>query len=119
MDRRKFVSAAMTAMTLPQTVSAQAPKVKLGIDLFSIRSQNWTAIQFLDYCAKQQARVVHFSEIRFIGGLEPQNLKRVRQHAQELGIEIEIGTKSICPTSKMFDANAGTADEQLSRMIDS
>jgi sugar phosphate isomerase/epimerase len=62
--------------------------------------------------------VVHFSEVRFIGGLEPENLKRVRRHAEELGIEIEIGMKSICPTSKMFDPKAGTADEQLARMID-
>jgi hypothetical protein len=61
---------------------------------------------------------VHFSEIRFIGGLETENLKRVRRRAEELGIEIEIGMRSICPTSKMFDAKAGTADEQLSRMID-
>jgi len=26
--------------------------------------------------------------------------------------------KSICPTSKMFDAKEGTAEEQLARMID-
>ena len=44
--------------------------MKLGIDLFSIRSQGWTPIQYLDYCAKQGARVVHFSEVRFIGSLD-------------------------------------------------
>ena len=62
--------------------------------------------------------MVHFSEVRFIGNLEPANLRRVRQHAEELGIEVEIGMKSICPTSTMFDQKAGTAEEQLSRMID-
>jgi 3-oxoisoapionate decarboxylase len=118
MDRRQFVSTA-AALALPQRAAAQPPKVKLGIDLFSLRSQNWSPFELLDYSAKQQAKVVHFSEVRFIGGLEPENLKRVRQHAEGLGIEIEIGMKSICPTSKMFDAKAGTADEQLSRMIDS
>src|SRR5215471_8631230 len=118
MQRRQFLSAATAGIGLAQVAAAQPPKVKLGIDLFSLRSQNWTPIQYLDYCARQQARVVHFSEIRFIGGLDPENLKRVRQHAEELGIEIEIGMKSICPTSKMFDATAGSADEQLSRMID-
>ena len=39
------------------------------------------AIELLEYAAKQQAKVVHFSEIRFIGGLEPENLKRVRRRA--------------------------------------
>ncbi len=93
------------------------PALKLGIDLFSLRSQNWSPIQYLDYCASQQAKVVHFSEIRFIGGLEESNLRRVKQHAAELGIEVEIGMKSICPTSKMFDPAAGTAEEQIVRML--
>lgn len=93
------------------------PAVKLGIDLFSLRSQNWTPFQYLDYCSARQAKVVHFSEVRFIGSLDEQNLRAVRQHAEKLGIEIEIGMRSICPTSKMFDAKAGTAEEQLTRMI--
>lgn len=119
MNRRAFVSTAVAGLGLPQLASAQTPpKVKLGIDLFSIRSQNWSPIEFLEYAAKQQAKVVHFSEVRFIGTLEKENLQRVRRRAEELGIEIEIGMRSICPTSKMFDAKAGTADEQLARMID-
>ncbi|HEY3841147.1 MAG TPA: TIM barrel protein [Bryobacteraceae bacterium] len=100
-------------MAKPET----PPSLKLGIDLFSIRSQNWSPIQYLDYCSGQGAKVVHFSEIRFIGGLEEGNLRKVRAHASELGIEVEIGMKSICPTSKMFDAKAGTAEEQISRMV--
>jgi len=96
---------------------APAPRVKFGVDLFSIRSQKWTPFQYLDYCAKHGVEVVHFSEIRFIGGLEEEHLKRVRAHAEKLGIEIEIGMMSICPTSKMFRAADGTAEEQLTRMI--
>ncbi|MGH7488199.1 MAG: hypothetical protein ACREMY_21770, partial [bacterium] len=38
-------------------------------------------------------------------------------HAERLGIQIEIGMRSICPTSTMFDAKAGTAEEQLTRML--
>ena len=93
------------------------PALKLGVDLFSLRTQNWSPIQYLDYCAAQKAKVVHFSEIRFIGGLEEGNLRKVKQHAEELGIEVEIGMKSICPTSKMFDTAAGTAEEQIVRML--
>src|SRR3954468_21822223 len=118
MDRRQFVRAASAGLGLAQIAASQTRGVKLGIDLFSIRSQGWTPIQYLDYCATQSAKVVHFSEVRFIGSLEPDNLKNVRRHAEGLGIELEIGMRSICPTSKMFDAKAGTADEQLARMID-
>src|SRR4051794_18928466 len=116
LTRRSLLGMAAAA---PLAMAAPAPAVKLGIDLFSVRSQNWTPFQLLDYSAKQGAKVVHFSEIRFIGSLEPENLRAVRRYAEERGIEIEIGMKSICPTSKMFDAKAGTAEEQIGRMLDS
>jgi len=115
MNRREFLGAAAAAPLL--SASVQTP-VKLGVDLFSLRGQNWTPAQYLDYCAARQVRVVHFSEIRFIGSLEPENLRAVRRHAEQLGIEVEIGMKSICPSSKMFDPSQGTAEQQLGRMID-
>jgi len=93
-------------------------KVKLGIDLFSLRAQKWTPFEALDYCAARKVQVVHFSEIRFIGSLELEHLRKVRAKASELGLEVEIGMRSICPTSKMFDPKEGTAEEQLGRMID-
>jgi sugar phosphate isomerase/epimerase len=120
MTRRHAIALAGIAPLMSSEVAAQtAAPVKLGIDLFSIRSQGWTPFQYLDYCAQQGAKVVHFSEIRFIGNLEPENLKKVRAYAESKGIEVEIGMKSICPTSKMFEAKDGTAEEQLGRMITS
>jgi 3-oxoisoapionate decarboxylase len=114
MNRREFL--ASTAASLAGTPGKL--NVKLGIDLFSLRAQNWTPLQYLDYCAARNVQVVHFSEIRFIRSLDAENLRAVREHAAKLGIEIEIGMKSICPTSKMFDKSQGTAEEQLSRMIE-
>ena len=93
-------------------------KVKFGLDLYSLRSQGWTPIQYLDYAAKWGIRVVHFSEVRFLGTLEPDNLKQVRAHAETLGIEVEIGMLSICPSSTLFNKTQGTAEEQLTRMVD-
>jgi sugar phosphate isomerase/epimerase len=116
MDRRTFLAAGAAAL-LPAKRAAAAANVKFGVDLFSIRSQGWTPIQYLDYCAKWNVKVVHFSEIRFIGSLEPENLKKVRAHAAEVGIEVELGMRSICPTSTLFDPKQGTAEEQLTRAI--
>jgi sugar phosphate isomerase/epimerase len=116
MRRRAFLQTA-TAAAAQTAMPQPAPAVKLGIDLFSIRSQGWSPFEYLDYCARWKARVVHFSEIRFLGGLEETHLKRVREHAARLGIELEIGMRSICPTSKLFDASQGTAEDQLGRMI--
>jgi sugar phosphate isomerase/epimerase len=116
MTRRQFTLGAAAGAT----ALAQSPEpVRLGIDLFSIRSQGWTPFEYLDYCAKWKAKVVHFSEIRFLGSLEPDHLRKVRAHAEELGIQLEIGMRSICPSSTMFDPAQGTAEEQLAKMIDS
>jgi sugar phosphate isomerase/epimerase len=114
MQRRSFLATSSAAMTQ----AAPSAPVRFGIDLFSIRSSGWSPFEYLDYCARWKAKVVHFSEIRFIGSLDPDHLKKVRAHADRLGIEIEIGMRSICPTSKAFDPKQGAAEEQLARMID-
>jgi sugar phosphate isomerase/epimerase len=97
--------------------AAAAVEPKLGVDLFSLRSQGWTPFQHLDYCSKLGAKVVHFSEVRFLGSLEDDHVKKVGEHARSLGIELEIGMRSVCPTSRTFDAKAGTAEEQLAKVI--
>lgn len=117
MNRREFVALATAS---PLAAMSKSPmSVKLGIDIFSLRSQGWTPFQYLDYCAAQKVQVVHFSETRFLGSMDPENLRKVRGRAGELALQIEIGMKSICPSSKMFDPSQGTAEEQLTKMIDS
>ena len=75
--------------------------------MFSLNAQNWTPFQQLEFAAKWNVKVVHFSEIRFLGTLEPDNLRRVRARADELNIDLEIGMRSICPTSDDVRQGAG------------
>ena len=122
-DRRTFlkgVGAATVALASDALPAFAQPKpaLRFGLDMFSVRDQNWTPFQQLDFAAKWNVKVVHFSEIRFLGTLEPDNLRKVRARADELGIDIEIGMRSICPTSTMFEPKQGTAEEQLGKMID-
>jgi sugar phosphate isomerase/epimerase len=112
MLRRTMLAAA--AAPLP---AAMKPNIQFGVDLFSIRNAGYTPFEYLDYCAGLGAQVVHFSEIRFLGGLEHEHMKKVRAHAERLGIALEIGMLSICETSKRFDPKQGTAVEQLTRVI--
>lgn len=112
MTRRHFA-----AMPILTSAFAATPDIKLGIDLFSVRSQGWTAFENLDYAAKIGAKVVHFSEIRFLGSLEDEHVRKVAVHAKRLGIDLEIGMRSICPTSTLFDPKQGSAEEQLRRVI--
>jgi sugar phosphate isomerase/epimerase len=115
MLRRTFLNATVAAAAAAQ--QRKAP-VRFGIDLFSVRSSGYTAFQHLDLAAKHNAKVVHFSEIRFMGSLDPAHLKQVREHAERLGIEIEMGMRSVCPSSKAFDPAQGTAEQQLLRMLE-
>ena len=54
---------------------------------------------------------------RFIGSLEDDHLKKGKAKSDELGIQIELGMRSVCPTSKAFDPKQGTAEQQIQRMI--
>ena len=80
-----------------------SPLARLGLDTYSLRAQNWDAFQQLEYCAARGVTVVHFSEPRLVGGFDRAHLQRVRARADALGLEIEIGMLSICPTSGIFD----------------
>jgi sugar phosphate isomerase/epimerase len=91
---------------------------RLGLDTYSLRAQGWTAFQQLDFCAAHGVRVAHFSEPRLIGSLERPHLEAVRAYADARGIALEIGMLSFCPSSGIFDAAQGTADQQLGRVVD-
>jgi sugar phosphate isomerase/epimerase len=135
-DRRTFLKtmgAAAIAMGSSNAVqaagaaaqtSAAAVRPRLGLDTFSIGAQNWTPMQILDFAARMKIDVVQFSEIRFLGSadwkvaLDPANLRAIRTKADELGIKLEVGMRSIGPTSGSFDKAAGTAEEQILRMVE-
>jgi sugar phosphate isomerase/epimerase len=116
MNRRDFVKGALS-VTPALAVAKEQGKAKFGVDLFSIRSSGWDAFRYLDYCKKWNADVVHFSEIRFLGGIDDAHVKKVGAYARERGIELEIGMTSVCPTSSRFKAEEGTAEQQVTRMI--
>jgi sugar phosphate isomerase/epimerase len=134
-NRRGFLKAAgaaaigLAAPGVRLGAAQTIQRVRMGVDAFSLGAQNWTPFQTLDWAAKLRVNMVHFSEVRFLGStkwqeaLAPDNLKRVRDRAAELKIDLEIGMRSICPTSADFqaaqnaDPTLGTADDQIARMV--
>lgn len=135
-NRREFLTAAGTAVvgvaasTAGGPAAAQsAPRVRMGVDSYSLGAQNWTPFQTLDWASRMNVHMVHFSEVRFLGStkwqeaLAEDNLKRIRDHAAKLKIDLEIGMRSICPTAADFqnaqknDPTLGSADDQIARMI--
>lgn len=92
--------------------------MKLGLDLYSIRSQDWDAIQKLDYCQALGASVAHFG-LGDLGTEEEGKLRAVKARADELGLEIEVGMGSICETSTSFHPErGGSAVERTRRALE-
>ena len=91
--------------------------MKLGVDIYTIRFQGWDTFQILDYCAGIGLNLVHFSDLNSFASTEAGYLAEVKAHADELGLAIEVGMMSICPTAAIFDPSQGTAVEQTTRML--
>lgn len=91
--------------------------MKLGVDIYTIRSQEWNAFEYLDYCEEIDLDVVHFSDLEPFESVDDGYLKEVKAHADDLDLDIEAGMGSICPTSTSFHEERGTAVEQVTRML--
>ena len=91
--------------------------MKLGADIYSLRLQRWDAFQHLEYAHQIGLDLVHFSDLGPFENLDDAYLERVKARADGLGIEIEVGMLSICPTSNIFSGKRGTAIEQLREML--
>lgn len=93
--------------------AAKAPRLKLGLDNFSVRAMGWKAPALLDYAASLKLDTLLISDLDAYESLEDKPLNEVKAKARDLGIQIHAGTWSICPTSKAFKNKWGTADEHL------
>jgi len=91
--------------------------VRLVLDMYSLRSQSWSPFEQLDFAARWGVRVAHYSEVRLLGGLDPDHLRLVHAYADERGIELELGMLSICPSAGIFDASKGSAESQIEAML--
>jgi sugar phosphate isomerase/epimerase len=91
--------------------------MKLGVDIFTLRTQGWDAFEHLDSANNLGLDVVHFSDLSPFASLDGAYLAQVKDRAGALGIAIEVGMGSICPTSTTFSGKDGSAVEQLTRML--
>lgn len=92
-------------------------KLKLGFDNYSIRALGWKAGQLLDYAASLKVDTLLLSDLDVFENPTTSHLHEIRAKAGAIGIEVQVGTLSICPGSVLFDRRRGTAEEQLRRTI--
>jgi sugar phosphate isomerase/epimerase len=118
MQRRSFLTgfaAATTAAALsrPLGAAASAPKLKLGMDNFAVRAMGWKAPELIAYAASLKLDTLLISDLDAFESLDDAHLRGIKARADAAGVALYLGSWSICPTSKSFRPNRGTAEEHL------
>lgn len=117
--RRTFLKSAALAtgaLALGPAAFADAPKklgIKLGMDNFSVRAMKWNASQLIDYAAKLKTDSLFLTDLDCYENFNDDYLRGLKKKADDLGLQIHVGSWSICPTSKVFKKKWGTAEEHV------
>jgi sugar phosphate isomerase/epimerase len=93
--------------------SAAKKKIKLGVDNFAVRALNWKAPALIDYAASLEVDTLFITDLDAFESLEPKHLAELKAKAADKGLQIYLGTWSICPTSMTFKDKWGTAEQHL------
>jgi 3-oxoisoapionate decarboxylase len=118
-SRRQFLQTASVAgigLSAGLNAFGQTPptrNVKLGIDNFAVRAMGWKAAQLIEYAASLKTDSLFISDLDAFESLEEGPLTELRKKAADQGLQIHVGTWSICPTSRSFRPNRGSAEEHL------
>ncbi len=126
LTRRDFLkTTALSAVTVAssslqsEAAAARDPfslsqsRIKLGLDNFSVRALGWKAPALIDYAASLKTDSLFITDLDAFESFDEPYLKGLRSKAADAGLQIHAGTWSICPTSKAFKNNWGTAEEHL------
>lgn len=119
MSRREWLAqAAIGTAAVALTASrieaqTKASPIKLGLDNFAVRAMGWKAPELIEYAAKLKIDSLFISDLDALGDLATANLKSIRQRASDAGLDLHLGTWSICPSSTTFRDKWGTAEEHL------
>ncbi|MCX6869923.1 MAG: twin-arginine translocation signal domain-containing protein [Verrucomicrobia bacterium] len=125
MNRRKFLTAATVAgasalvapiasAAVPARRDSSGNRIKLGIDNFAVRAWGWKGRELVDYAAGLHLDTLFITDLAGLGSSETSAASELRKYAADKGLEILLGSWSICPTSKSFKKDWGTAEEHLS-----
>jgi sugar phosphate isomerase/epimerase len=113
-DRRIFLKTLAATALAPPLGAAETPrKIKVGLDNFAVRAMGWKAPQLLDFAASLKCDTILISDLPSFESLDDGHLREVKAKADGLGLEIYLGSWSICPGSVRFKKDWGTAEEHV------
>src|SRR6266498_5989964 len=104
---------AAAAEAVASAPAARKRNIKLGLDNFSVRALGWKAGQLIDYAASLQTDSLFITDLNAFENFDDDYLRELRKQAAGQGLQIHLGSWSICPTSKAFKKDWGSAEEHL------
>ena len=117
LTRRSLLAAgcmAAAAMMAPARAAVRRRGVPLGYDNFAVRAMKWNARQLVDHADSLQCDSLFITDFGpFEDRLDDASLGELRRYAADKGVKLVLGSWSICPTSKTFKRDWGTAEEHL------
>ena len=119
MHRRTFLlGSAAAALHAPALLRAQAAaaRVELGSVDGSIGGNQFTPVQVLDHLSSIKLTWAQISLPPPILA-DPAAVRQVRDHADRLGIKLQLAFGTVCPTARSFNAKLGTVEEQVTRAL--
>jgi sugar phosphate isomerase/epimerase len=118
MDRRTFIFGTAAAAFHGSRLLGRSPaaNVELGSIDGSVGGNNFTAVQFLDYLSSIKLTWAMVSLPPPILGDESA-IRQIREHADRLGIRLQLAFGSVCPSARAFNAQLGTLEEQVTRAL--
>ncbi len=118
-SRRSFLGTLTTAVaasalgTVPALGQAPAARIPLGMDNFAVRAFGFKGRDIIDYAASLKLDTLFITDLPSLGSLELSHAEELRRYAADKGLQILLGSWSICPTAKSFRKDWGTAEEHL------
>lgn len=118
-DRRQFLkstSAAGAAFALADRglAAETKKKISLGYDNFAVRAMGWKAPALVNYAAELGCDTLFITDFGPLEKLDDKAyLEDLAKSAADRGVDLLLGSWSICPRAKRFKADWGTADEHL------
>ena len=100
MNRRHFIGSSLAAsagVALAQEVKKQP--LLLGYDNFAVREMGWKAKELIDYAVKLEVDTVFITDLDAFESLELKALGEIKKYSDDKGIQIFLGTWSICPNT--------------------
>ena len=108
----------MESIASNSTSHRMNPPLKLGFDNYALRSLDWKAPRLLDHAAGLALDSVLFSDLNVFEYDSTDYLADLRAQAISLGLEIQVGTLSICPSSALWNDQHGSPTDLLTKTIE-